>query len=156
VGQKKAIEVLDNRLDAERLEMKLEMAALELRNSEKILLMYQAENDNFRSRVENLETQLSELQKTICSSLSFAQRELSRELKKCKNLPGDLLDLIQDGIDNGLDDKTKELIESEVMRYKSDKDTLITLRKLVENTVYGVSGNSVFSFIVSVLNSLPK
>ena len=118
--------------------------------------MYQAENDNFRSRVENLETQLSELQKTICSSLSFAQRELSRELKKCKNLPGDLLDLIQDGIDNGLDDKTKELIESEVMRYKSDKDTLITLRKLVENTVYGVSGNSVFSFIVSVLNSLPK
>jgi hypothetical protein len=152
VGQKKAIEVLDNRLDAERLEMKLEMAALELRNSEKILLMYQAENDNFRSRVENLETQLSELQKTICSSLSFAQRELSRELKKCKNLPGDLLDLIQDGIDNGLDDKTKELIESEVMRYK----TLITLRKLVENTVYGVSGNSVFSFIVSVLNSLPK
>lgn|GEM_PF-7094056 len=156
MGQKKAIEVLDNRLDAERLEMKLEMAALELRNSEKILLMYQAENDNFRSRVENLETQLSELQKTICSSLSFAQRELSRELKKCKNLPGDLLDLIQDGIDNGLDDKTKELIESEVMRYKSDKDTLITLRKLVENTVYGVSGNSVFSFIVSVLNSLPK
>ena len=99
---------------------------------------------------------MSELQKTICSSLSFAQRELSRELKKCKNLPGDLLDLIQDGIDNGLDDKTKELIESEVMRYKSDKDTLITLRKLVENTVYGVSGNSVFSFIVSVLNSLPK
>jgi len=156
VGQKKANEVLDNRLDAERLEMKLEMAALELRNSEKILLMYQAENDNFRSRVENLETQLSDLQKTICSSLSFAQRELSRELKKYKNLPGDLLGLIQDGIDNGLDDKTKELIETEVMRYKSDKDTLITLRKLVENTVYGVSGNTVFSFIVGVLNSLPK
>ncbi|KDE39792.1 Cell division protein FtsZ [Nitrincola lacisaponensis] len=156
VGGKKANDVLENRIDAERLEMKLEMAALELRNSEKILLMYQAENDGFRSRVESLESQLSDLQSTICSSLSFAQRELSRELEKYQGLPENLINLIQSGIDNGLDDKTKYLIETEVQRYRDDKNTLITLRKLVENTVYGISGNTVFSFIVGILNSLPK
>ncbi len=156
VGGKKAHEVLESNLDAQRFEMKLEMAALELRNSEKLLLIYQAENDGFKSRVATLEEQLINLQNTISSSLTFTQRELSRELKKYNDLPGDLINLIQQGLDEGLDENTKYLIESEVKLYKNDGDTLSTLRKLAENTVYGVSGNSVFSFIVGVLNSIPK
>lgn len=156
VGGKKANDVLESRLDAERLEMKLEMAAMELKHSEKLLVLYQSENSDLKSRLGGLEDQVAEMQKVISTSLSFTQRELSRELKKHRGLPESLLFLIQGALENGLDDKSKELIETEVGRLRNDEEALSGLRRLVENTVYGVSGNAVFSFIVSVLNSLPK
>ncbi|RAL28167.1 hypothetical protein DOE54_13375 [Vibrio cholerae] len=62
VGNKKANEILESKLDVERLQMKLEMAAMELKQNERMILLYQDENQSYKSRVTVLENQMVELQ----------------------------------------------------------------------------------------------
>jgi len=156
LGERKAEEILENKLDAERLKMKLEMAALELRNSEKILLMYQTDNSSFKERISSLEGQLDHLQKTICAGLTRSQRDISSQLRRKDVIPKELIDLIQNASKIELTDRRKEEIQNTIQPYKQEKAVIDGLREFLESTVHGVTGNAAYSFILSLLNTLPK
>mgnify|MGYP000194499656 CR=1 FL=1 len=154
VGQKQARDILNNELDAERLNMKLEIAALELRHSQKFLKIYELEIDQNKKRIGSLEDQLLELQSVIFNSLENTQSELFRTLNNNSKLSKKLIGIIKRSCEDGFDDSAKETLEQELL--KASDDSLISLRKLAESSVSGVVGNSVFTFIIHFLNSFPK
>lgn len=157
VGSKKANEVLSNELDVERLKMKLEMSALELRHNEKIFLMYKEKDKSNESRIEDLQNQVSELNRVIANSLAFAQNELSDQLQNANSIPRDLLELIKNNYSKDLTEDVKTLIEKEIINNQGSVNFVDDLKKMVDGVVYGAnSGNALFSFIGAVVNSLPK
>ncbi|BER96783.1 hypothetical protein [Vibrio cholerae] len=107
VGNKKANEILESKLDVERLQMKLEMAAMELKQNERMILLYQDENQSYKSRVTVLENQMVELQRTICNSLTYSQKQLSSQLSAYKNLPKSLLYLLENNAEKELSELAK-------------------------------------------------
>lgn len=156
VGDKQASEILDSKIDIERLNMKLEMAAMELKHNEKIICLYQSENDNYKGRINSLEDKMGVLQKTICESLSYSQRELSSSFSAYRALPDSLLNLLENSKERELTELTKKQIKEEVYLHITDSNKAITLRELADNAIYGVAGNSLYSFILSILATLPK
>lgn len=156
VGELQASEVLERDMDIERLKMKLEMAAMELRHNEKILFLYKSENDSNKIRITALEDQLKDLQKTINKSLSAAQSHISKQINSQKGIPSEIVKLINGNQDKELTENLKKIIEVEINKHKNDKSVLLSIKKLVENSVYGVTGNSLYTFILHVINNLPK
>ncbi|SON52938.1 cell division protein FtsZ [Vibrio tapetis] len=156
VGDKKPTDVLESKLDIERLQMKLEMAAMELRQNERLLLLYQCENDNYKSRVGTLEEQMIELQRSICNSLTKSQNHLSSQLSTYEDLPQSLLTLLEVNATENISVIASEKIEEEVRCHITDSHKALSLKEFANNTLYGVAGNSLYSLIISVLATLPK
>jgi len=156
VGDKQASEVLDSKINIERLNMKLEMAAMELKHNEKIICLYQSENNNYKGRITSLEEQMGVLQKTICDSLSYSQREVSLSFSAYRSLPDSLLHLLETNKEKELTELAKRQIKEQVDLHITDSDKAIKLRELADNVICGVAGNSLYSFIVSILATLPK
>jgi cell division GTPase FtsZ len=156
VGKKEAGEVLDRKADIEKLNMKLEMAAMELRHNEKIMLLYQNENKDKSKVIEANEKKILSLQDAIFNQLSVSQHQISTQIQSMSNLPDRLAKLIEANRNTELTENSKEIIRDEIEKEYANGDSLVSLRELVANSVYGVGGNSLFLFISQVINSLPK
>ena len=156
VGDKKPTDVLKSKLDIERLQMKLEMAAIELRQNERLLFLYQSENDNYKSRVGTLEEQMIELQRAICNSLTQSQKHLSSQLSTYEHLPQSLLILLENNAKENISVIASKQIEEEIRCHITDSHKALSLKEFAKNALYGVSGNSLYSLIISVLATLPK
>jgi len=156
VGQKKPSEVLKSSLDIEKLQMKLEMAAMELKHSENFLRLYKSENEDYKSRVISLENQMHDLQRTICQGLTNSQASLSLQLSNSNNLPLSLIKLLERNLIENIPDSSRQQIEEEIRRSITDTDKSLSLKQLANNAIYGVAGNSLYSLIISILNTLPK
>jgi cell division GTPase FtsZ len=156
VGEKVPSEVLKSNLDAERLQMKLDMVAMELKHSEKLLTLYQSENENYKYRVISLEDQMSELQRVICRSLTQSQEHLSLQLSNNNDLPQSLIHLLESNLNENISGVARQRIEDEVRKHVTDKNKAMSLHKLAENALYGVAGNSLYALIISILSTLPR
>lgn len=156
VGEKAPHEVLESNLDVERFEMKLDMAAMELKHSERLLTLYQSENENYKNRIGSLENQMSELQRAICNSLTQSQKHLSLQLANQNNLPESLIHLLENNLNETISVVASQQIEDEVRKHITDKNKALSLYKLAENALYGVAGNSLYSLVISILSTLPK
>lgn len=156
VGDKVPSEVLTSNLDAERLQMKLDMAAMELKHSEKLLTLYQDDNKNYKSRILSLEEKMSELQRVICHSLTQSQEHLSLQLSSHYDLPQSLINLLESNLNENISGVARQRIEDEVRKHVTDKSKAMSLQQLAENALYGVAGNSLYALIISILSTLPK
>ncbi|MGI1946181.1 cell division protein FtsZ [Shewanella glacialipiscicola] len=156
VGEKAPSEVLKSNLDVERLQMKLDMAAMELKHSEKLLTLYQDDNKNYKSRILSLEEKMSELQRVICRSLTQSQEHLSLQLSSHYDLPQSLINLLESNLNENISGVACQRIEDEVRKHVTDKSKAMSLQQLAENALYGVAGNSLYALIISILSTLPK
>lgn len=156
VGEKKPSDVLKSSLDIERLQMKLDMAAMELKHSEKFLMLYKRESEDYKSRVISLENQMHDLQRAICQGLTNSQANLSLQLSNANNLPLSLIKLLESNLIENIPDSSRQQIEEEIRRSITDTDKSLSLKQLANNAIYGVAGNSLYSLIISILNTLPK
>ncbi|BFL83774.1 hypothetical protein LFREDSHE_22240 [Shewanella baltica] len=156
VGEKVPSEVLKSNLDVERLQMKLDMAAMELKHSEKLLTLYQSENKNYKGRIISLEEQMSELQRVICRSLTQSQEHLSLQLSNHYDLPQSLIHLLESNLNENISGMARQRIEDEVRKHVTDKNKAMSLQQLAENALYGVAGNSLYALVISILSTLPK
>lgn len=156
VGEKAPSEVLKSNLDVERLQMKLDMAAMELKHSEKLLTLYQDDNKNYKSRILSLEEKMLELQRVICRSLTQSQEHLSLQLSNHYDLPQSLINLLESNLNENISGVACQRIEDEVRKHVTDKSKAMSLQQLAENALYGVAGNSLYALIISILSTLPK
>ncbi|GAA0290441.1 hypothetical protein GCM10009128_06020 [Psychrosphaera haliotis] len=152
IGEVQAHEVLKNDFDIAKLEMKLEMAALELKQNDKLLAVYKSDNQELKERVLSLEESIKELQNSICSSLRTTQQQMTHYNKE---IPASIIKLLEKSIDSGMNESSKQLLEDSIMDYRDNHSVINSLRELAKNTMYGVSGNTTFNYIMSILNKLP-
>jgi cell division GTPase FtsZ len=156
-GELNANQFLNNRLDIERLNMKLEMASMELRHNQKIISLYESEQTNYKRRIESLESQLINLQNSLGDSLIKTQNNLNISLTSKSNLVSSVMELIKDYSVNGFTKSDELTLKSKIEEvHHHDKSAISELESLIKNTLYGVSGNSVFMFVQSLIQSLPK
>ncbi|MDG5899360.1 hypothetical protein E2650_05470 [Shewanella xiamenensis] len=156
VGDKVPSEVLTSNFDVERLQMKLDMAAMELKHNERLLTLYQSESNNYKNRIISLEEQMYELQRVICRSLTQSQEHLSLQLSNHYDLPQSLIQLLESNLKENISDVARQRIEDEVRKFVTDKNKEMSLRELAVNALYGVAGNSLYSLVISILSNLPK
>lgn len=156
IGEKSPSDVLESNLDVERLQMKLEMAAMELKHNQKLLQLYQNESSDYKSRLISLEAQISDMQHVICTSLTRSQNNLELQLSNYGDIPNSLLQLLEKNINKDLSNTVRQEIEHEVRKYVTKPKQVLSLKRLAENALYGVAGNSLYSLIMSILATLPR
>ncbi len=156
-GELRANEFLSNNLDIERLTMKLDIASMELRHNQKIIALYENELNGNKDRITNLEGQVSKLQDSLGDSLICTHNNLSSTLNSKNDLFESIIQLVKELSNNGFTKEDKILLKAKVEEvHKYNKSYTSELESLLKNTIYGVSGNSVFLFLQSVLQTLPK
>jgi len=156
-GELKASEFLSNSIDIERLNMKLEIASMELRHNQNIIALYETELGGNKNRIENLELQVTKLQDSLGDSLINTQNNLSSTLNRGDRLVSSVIELVQEYSNNGFTKDDELLLKAKVEEaHQYDKTITSELESLLKNTIYGVSGNSVFMFIQSLIQTLPK
>lgn len=156
IGEKSPNDILESNSHVEKMKMKLEMAAMELKFSNQILMMYKEENDDYKSRVNSLEIQMKSLQQVICQSLTKTQDNIAMQISSYSQLPQELLSLLRDNMNNEISTESYQNIKDEIEKHVTDDQTAVTLKTLAENVFYGVAGNSMYQLITTVLSSLPK
>lgn len=148
---------LSNPIDIERLNMKLEMASIELRHNQNIISLYKTELGGNQNRIVNLELQVSKLQKSLGDSLINTQNNLSSSLDNGGRLVSSVMALLEEYSKKGFSKDDELLLKAKIEEaHHYDKSNTSELESLLKNTIYGVTGNSVFMFIQSLIQTLPK
>jgi cell division GTPase FtsZ len=157
LGKKTPAEFLPNKIDAQRLEFKLEMTSMELRQNEKLLLIYQDQNSEYKGRLDSLEQQVHNLQKALSSGLTSSNRNLKSIISKHEQIPSNLLKLLEAHNKSELSQDTIENIELKIRKlYAEDRAGFFSLSDLIKNGVYGVAGNGMYNFLINLVQTLPK
>lgn len=156
-GDLRTNEFLSNPLDIERLNMKLEMASLELRQNQRIISLYESENGSYKTRVENLESQVEMLNHVLCEGLIISQKTLQSNLNQSSEVITSIMMLVDEMAKNGLTEKNKSILKDKIeLAHKQDFTITSEIDSLIKNTIYGVTGNAVFNYLQSILLMLPK
>tara|TARA_R110001599_G_C12259430_1_gene660359 strand:+ start:2045 stop:3721 length:1677 start_codon:yes stop_codon:yes gene_type:complete len=156
-GDLSAGDFLSNPLDIERLNMKLEIAALELRQNQKIITLYETDVMNSKARIDSLESQVQMLNDTLCKGLIQSQQNLNISLSQNTDVINSIMTLIDEVIKDGLTEKNEKLLKDEIETAHSQGVAISTeIDALIKNTFYGVTGNAVFSYLQSIIFALPK
>jgi cell division GTPase FtsZ len=157
LGKKTPAEFLPNKIDAQRLEFKLEMTSMELRQNEKLLLIYQDQNSEYKGRLDSLEQQVHTLQKALSSGLTSSNKNLKSLISKHEQIPSSLLKLLEAHKKSELSQDTIENIELKIRKlYAEDRVGFFSLTNLIKNGLYGVAGNSMYNFLINLVQTLPK
>lgn len=157
IGAKSPSQFLQNELNVQKLELKLETAALEIRQNERLLLMYQEQNSDYKLRLDRVEEQLYRLQKSLSDGLSSTNKSMASLIAKQEQLPNGLIETINEFKHRELPDEVSDLIERKVKElYQNDRSGFLSFSALVKNGVYGVVGNSMYSFLIQLINTVPK
>jgi cell division GTPase FtsZ len=156
-GDLRADEILSNPLDIERLNMKLEIAGLELRQNQKIITLYESEVSNSKTRIDNLESQVKMLNDTLCKGLILSQNNLGVNLNQSAEVITSIKALVDEVVKNGLTKEREVLLKDNIeLAHKQGFSISAEIDALIKNTIYGVAGNSVFNYLQSLLVALPK
>lgn len=152
--------LLESKVDIERLEMKLEMSAMEIRHSQKIINLY--ENDKYatETRVSNLEQQVTTLHKLLGESLKGSNRIATSSLALSRSntsLMEAHLQNIKELLSKAPSEANSEELIKNINRVADeDSSYLGAVRELFVNSVYGITGNSAYNFLISAINAIPK
>jgi len=156
-GDLRSDEILSNPLDIERLNMKLEIASLELRQNQKIISLYESEMNNSKTRIDSLELQVQTLNNALCKGLVLSQQNLEINLNQSANVLTSIMTLVDEAIKDGLTKDNKTLLKDKIeFAHKQDSSISSEIDSLIKNTFYGVAGNTVFNYLQSILLALPK
>lgn len=157
LGKKTPAQFLPNELDAQRLELKLEMASMELRQNEKLLQLYESQNNEYKGRIDSMEVQLFSLQNALSNGLTSSNKNLELFIDRQEQIPSGLIQLLELNKNKQLTKETTELIESQVRNlYQENHKGFLGLTDLVRNGVYGVVGNSLYNYLIVLINTFPK
>jgi len=157
VGNKTPSEFLSDELEAQKLSFKLELAQVELRQANKILEFSENQNSEYKERLKTLELQVFNLQDKIAQGLASSNNNLELVLSKQEQIPSNLIALLDSYKGTELSKDTKELIESHINElYLKDRPAFINLTDLVKNGIYGVTGNGLYHFLSTLVNTFPK
>lgn len=158
LGKKRSSEFLTNDVDAHKLEFKLEMTSLELKQNEKLLGIYKNQNDEYKERLNTLEVQVSTLHNALAKGLSNSNENLQKLISSHEKIPDSLLNLLKSKeAEIVLNEEVKNHIKSEVIKlHSNDKQAFLSFNDLVKNGVYGVTSNSLYNFLITIIQSLPK
>lgn len=159
-GSLQASSLLANSVDIERLEMKLEMSAMEIRHSQKIISLYENDKHTTESRVTNLENQVTTLHKLLGKSLKGSNKIASSSLALSHantSLMEAHLQSIRELLNRAPSETNSDELISSINGIKDeDSSYLGKVRELFINSAYGVTGNSAYDFLISVINTIPK
>lgn len=159
-GSLQASNLLDNRVDIERLEMKLEMSAMELRHSQKIINLYEKDRSSTENRINNLEKQVSVLHKLLGKSLKGSNKIATSSLA-LSHANTTLMEAHLENIKELLNKTPSEANSDELIRSinkikDEDSSYLGAVRELFVNSAYGITGNSAYDFLINLINAVPK
>ena len=131
-GAKTPAQFLPNELDAQRLELKLEMASMELRQNEKLLQLYESQNKEYKGRLDSMEKQLFILQNSLSDGLSSSNQNLELLISRQEQIPSSLIRLLELNKNSQLTEETTELIEAQVRAlYQENRSGFLGLSELV-------------------------
>lgn len=156
VGKKMPEDVLFSKSHVEQLEMKLEFARLELKQNARFLAVYEEQNNDYKNRIITLEQRVDALQRVICDSLASSQKQQIIQLESGYKLPARLIELLNDNIQDELSSDTKKHIEEEVRNHINDSEKVGHFKDFVNNMVYGLASNSMYSFLTGIISTLPR
>ncbi|WP_273859408.1 cell division protein FtsZ [Photobacterium sp. GSS17] len=156
IKEKLPCDVLESSVDIEKLQMKLEFAELELKQNARLIASYETVAGEYRQRITSLEDRVGELQKVICDSLVTSQELQKMQLNNNDQLPLELVTLLKKYGASEMTQDVKDSIELKVRREITTQEQASKLRALAENTFYGVTGNSMYTLLTSILATLPR
>ncbi|MBM4905399.1 hypothetical protein HYO34_22335 [Vibrio parahaemolyticus] len=156
VNKKSPSDVLQSKMDVEKLQMKLEFAELELRQNARLIANYEAVTGEYRQRISSLESRMEDLQKVICDSLVTSQELQKIQLTQSDQLPLELVSLLKEYGSLDMTQDIKDSIELKIRREVKTQGQASKLKMLAENTFYGVAGNSMYTLLTSILATLPR
>ena len=167
--------LFDDDLQVMALENKLEIAKMEVRQTQRMLtLTQQTSTDRIRTLEEEVSfmrrqmaNQLSQLDsnnallsKTITSNDRLVKASINQNEKLLDDLIErswfsksvvDALEHIKTKLDSGVkDDDEKEIKESLIVIRDNAPEIIPDLEEMLKNTLYGVSGNTVFQWLQSI------
>jgi response regulator of citrate/malate metabolism len=141
------------------LKNKIEISALELRQSKELLRLVESNN---KVRIDSLEEQVTQLNRLLAEGLkghnksndiilkildtSTLSNEIANDLRQ-------LLSKTEKGIFSADEQEVKRILKNIQL---ADPKILYDLRDFIRDSVVGVSGNFLYSWIVSIIACLPK
>ena len=133
------------------------MASMELRQNEKLLQLYESQNKEYKGRLDSMEKQLFILQNSLSDGLSSSNQNLELFISRQEQIPSSLIQLLELNKDDQLTEETTKLIEAQVSAlYQENRKGFLGLSELVKNGVYGVVGNSLYNYLIVLINTFPK
>lgn len=159
-GSSNASSILDNDVDIERLEMKLEMSAMEIRHNQKIINMYERDKNKTENRITSLEEQVISLHKLLGKSLKGSNKIAISSLALSHantSLMESHLQHIKELLNSPPSEASSQEIISTLNKIKDeDSSYLAAVKDLFINSAYGITGNSAYDFLLTLINSVPK
>lgn len=140
--------------------MKLEMSAMEIRHNQKIIGLYEKGRCDTENRISNLENQVSLLHKLLGKSLKrnnkLAASSLALSQANSSLMEAHLHNIKELLTEAPSETNSKELIRSINEVKNEDSSYLGTVRELFVNSGYGITGNSAYDLLISLINAIPK
>ena len=159
-GSLQVSSLLESSVDIERLEMKLEMSAMEIRHSQKIINLYEKDRCSTDSRIDNLEKQVSTLHKLLGKSLKGSTKIASSSLALSHantSLMEAHLQNIKELLKKAPSEANSEKLIRNINKIKDeDSSYLGAVRELFVNSAYGIAGNSAYNLLINLINAIPK
>ena len=161
-GQMLPEQLLSNPLEIIALRQKLDLSALELRHTKELLDTARTYNEENKKRILNLEEQVKYFHKTLGESIR-GTKSINLLVKKLldkyssNDVVKDSLKLIKKKIDIGIKlSDEKEIKQTLESIKKEDPKILEELSNFTKNSIAGVAGNSLYSWIITTINAWPK
>ncbi|MGF1731031.1 hypothetical protein [Photobacterium kasasachensis] len=157
-GEMKATSFLSNQVAAISLEHKLEMAKMEVSHTKQLLAM---ERTNSESRICSLEQEVARLFSIIDSGLSEKSNEvkmLINLLDKEKQLTTDTIHTLIENLESAHSENNEDRAKDIVVSLKEESPSLYDKFNeiILKGAVAGASGNVFYSWLLAVIQSIPK
>jgi hypothetical protein len=150
---------LDDKLQVLRLKNKLELAALELRQTKELLAYTR---DTSQKRIESLEQHVQKLFALVDAGLQTRTeghellKDFLARFDKSDRIYG-LLQQITERLERGAVEGDRERIHEALVAIKRERPGVLKeLQTLLEGTVTGVTGNAAYAWVMTFINALPK
>lgn len=151
-------ELLDNAIDIERLKMKLELAAMEIRHNQNIINLYKHEKELANTRIDKLEIEIKNLHDIIGQSLKDSNKITLSTINLNKLSIQSSLKTIEEILNKNLLSKEDQeaLIKFINAINNTDQSALSKIHQLFINTIYGITGNTAYDFLIKLISTMPK
>ncbi len=150
---------LNDKLQVMRLKNKLELAALELRQTKELLAYTR---DTSQKRIESLEQHVQKLFALVEDGIQTRKdgHELLKDFLGRFDKSDKIYSALQqlaERLERGVGAEDRERIYEALEVIKRERPSVLKeLQTLLEGTVTGVTGNAAYSWIMAFINALPK
>jgi hypothetical protein len=156
IGELAPEEFLHDPIEVLRLKQKLEIAALELRQTKELLY---SERNHFNSRIESLETEV----KNLWRLLDVQQYDKNQLISIFKDLylhanerSKQNLEILMAAVEKGSIEKDKQAIKEIIESIKNDDKGLWTYFEelIIKGSIQGTAGNILYAFLHNIAFSI--